>query len=241
MLKCFILDDEQHAIDVLINYCKQAESIELVGTSNNPVIALQMVETAKPDLLFIDMQMPNMSGIDFVKLIDKEIAVIFTTAYSEFAIDAFELNAIDYMLKPISFPRFIKGIQKVLNLKIQSKMPNTTELAFEDDYFFVKTEARGKMLKINMPDIDYIEGMKNYVAIYHNGQKTLALLNMKDLEQSLSENHFMRIQKSYIVSLHKIAGVEGNLIRLKNIKAELIMGDTYKVKVNAFLKSKIMG
>ncbi|HRI20829.1 MAG TPA: LytTR family DNA-binding domain-containing protein [Panacibacter sp.] len=240
MLKCFILDDEQHAIDVLTHYCKQTDYLQITGSSTNPVQALQMVNSQPVDILFIDIQMPDISGIDFVKSLHNRVNVIFTTAYSEFAATGFELEAVDYLLKPIPLPRFIKAVQKVLNTKIQQYMPENT-VPFEDDYFFVKTEARGKMLKINMSEIDYIEGMKNYVAVYHNGQKTLALLNMKDLEEKLPEKYFMRVQKSYIVAVNKITGVEGNMIRVKNVKAEILMGDAYKAKVLAYFRSKIMG
>jgi two-component system, LytTR family, response regulator len=239
MLKCYILDDEQHAIDVINHYCRQTGYIEIIGTSTNPVEAMQVLNRTPPDLLFIDIQMPEISGIDVVKSLTGKMNVIFTTAYSEFAAIGFELDVSDYLLKPISFPRFLKAVQKVLNAKVNNEMPQET-IPFEDDYFFVKTEAKGKMLKINMSDIDYIEGMKNYVAIFHSGHKTLALLNMKDLEDKLSEKHFMRVQKSFIVALSKVTGVEGNMIRLKDIKAEILMGDTYKQKVQAFLKSKSM-
>jgi two-component system, LytTR family, response regulator len=239
MLRCYILDDEQHAIDVIVHYCKQTGYIEIIGTSTNPVEAMKIINSNPPDLLFIDIQMPDISGIDVIKSLTSRVNVIFTTAYSEFAAIGFELDVSDYLLKPISFPRFLKAVQKVLNAKVSNEMPHDT-IAFEDDYFFVKTEAKGKMLKINMSEIDYIEGMKNYVAIYHDGQKTLALLNMKDLEEKLSEKYFMRVQKSFIVALNKVTGVEGNMIRLKDIKAEILMGDTYKQKVQAFLKSKSM-
>jgi two-component system, LytTR family, response regulator len=240
MLKCFILDDEQHAIDIIAHYCKQTGYIEITGTSTNPVEAMQVINSNPPDLIFIDIQMPDISGIDVVKSLTAKMNVVFTTAYSEFAAVGFELDVSDYLLKPVSFPRFLKAVQKVLNAKVSNEMPQDT-VPFEDDYFFVKTEAKGKMLKINMSDIDYIEGMKNYVAIYHNGQKTMALLNMKDLEDKLSEKYFMRVQKSFIVALSRVTGVEGNMIRLKDIKAEILMGDTYKPRVQAFFKSKSMG
>ncbi len=240
MLKCFILDDEQHAIDIIAHYCKQTGYIEIIGTSTNPVTAMPVINNQAPDLLFIDIHMPDISGIDVVKSLTSKVNVVFTTAYSEFATVGFELDVTDYLLKPISFPRFLKAVQKVLNAKVSNEIPQDT-VPFEDDYFFVKTEAKGKMLKINMCDIDYIEGMKNYVAIYHNGQKTMALLNMKDLEDKLSEKYFMRVQKSFIVALSRVTGVEGNMIRLKDIKAEILMGDTYKPRVQAFFKSKSMG
>jgi two-component system, LytTR family, response regulator len=239
MLTCYILDDEQHAIDVITHYCKQTGYVQIMGTSTNPVEAMQVINSNHPDLLFIDIQMPDISGIDVIKSLTAKVNVIFTTAYSEFAATGFELDVCDYLLKPIAFPRFLKAVQKVLNAKVSNGVTHDN-VPFEDDYFFVKTEAKGKMLKISMSDIDYIEGMKNYVAIYHNGQKTLALLNMKDLEEKLSEKYFMRVQKSFIVALNKVTGVEGNMIRMKNIKAEILMGDTYRHKVQSFLKSKSM-
>lgn len=240
MLSCLIVDDEQHAIDVLVHYVKQVQFLELTGTCTSPLDALQIVNTQKPDLLFLDIQMPDISGIDFIKATQGKCHVILTTAYSEFATQGFELEVTDYLLKPIPFPRFLKAVQRVVNLTTsQNQLINHDMI--EDDYIFVKTEFKGKMLKINLPDIDYIEGMKNYVAIHHNGQKTMALLNMKDLEDRLPKKNFLRIHKSYIVSLVKITAVEGNQVVLRNVKADILLGDAYKTAFMDIMKSKLMG
>ena len=135
--------------------------------------------------------------------------------------------------------RFLRGVPRAVNM-ITLSTPSPNEEDTEDDYVFVKTEFKGRMLKINLDEIDYIEGMKNYVAIYHNGQKTLALLNMKDLKERLPRKKFMRVHKSFIVALNKITTVEGNRIILKNIKADILLGDTFKEDFLEVMKNKLL-
>ena len=239
MISCIIVDDEQHAIDVLVHFVKQTPFLELKGTSTNPLTALQMVNSEKIDLVFLDVQMPDISGIDFIRAINGKCKVILTTAYSEFAAEGFELEVVDYLLKPIPFARFLKAVQRVADLS-ENKLGAGSVDMLEDDYIFVKTEAKGKMLRINLQDIDYIESMKNYVAFYYNGVRTLALLNMKDLDDRLPPKHLMRISRSFIIALRKITGVEGNLVRLKNINAEIVLGDTYRAAFMEKMKGKLM-
>src|SRR5580692_764742 len=184
MIKCLIVDDEQHAIDILLHYVKQTPFLHLVKATTNPVEALELINAQKIDLIFLDIQMPEISGLDFVRAISGKARVILITAYSEFATDGFDLEVVDYLLKPVSLPRFLKAVQRALNIFTLSA-PVQREDAVEDDYIFVKTEFKGRMLKVNLSEIHYIEGMKNYVAIHHNDQKTIALLNMKDLEDRL--------------------------------------------------------
>lgn len=223
MISCIIVDDEQHAIEVLKLHIGQLSNIQILGSFTNPIEALEFLGEHAVDLVFLDVHMPSLSGINFIKLNAKP-KYILTTAYSDYALAGYELNIVDYLMKPISFERFLKALQKLPD------SGNTAEkdAGYDDDFLFIKTEARGKLLKINIDDIDYVEGLKNYVGIYHNGQKTLALLNMKDLEDRLPYDRFMRVHKSFIVSLKKIQGIDGNIIRLKNINAEILLGDTYK-------------
>jgi len=235
------VDDEQHAIDVLIHYIGQTPFLQLVKATTNPIEALEMVNTQKIDLVFLDIQMPELSGLDVARTIQGKAKVILTTAYSEFAAEGFDLEVVDYLLKPIPLPRFFKAVQRVLNTVTSSVTAMPNEDNIEDDYIFVKTELKGKMLKINLRDIDYIEGMKNYVAIYHAGQKTMALLNMKDLEERLPKKYFLRVHKSYIVSVNKIVAIEGNLVVLKNVKAEILLGETYRNSFYDLMKHKLMG
>lgn len=241
MISCIIVDDEQHAIDVLIHYISQTPFLQLVKATTNPIEGLEIVNTQKIDLVFLDIQMPELSGLDVARTIQGKAKVILTTAYSEFAAEGFDLEVVDYLLKPIPLPRFFKAVQRVLNTVTSSVSATANEESIEDDYIFVKTELKGKMLKINLRDIDYIEGMKNYVAIYHAGQKTMALLNMKDLEERLPKKYFLRVHKSYIVSVNKIVAIEGNLVVLKNVKAEILLGETYRNSFYDLMKHKLMG
>jgi len=238
MISCIIVDDEQHAIDVLENYSSQLPYLKLEGSFTKPMEALSVLHTKKIDLVFLDIQMPDISGIDFIKALQGKSKVILTTAYSEFAAEGFELEVIDYLLKPVPLPRFLKACQRATTLIKGNTAVSVNSL--EDDYIFVKTETKGKLLKINLSDIDYIEGMKNYVAIFHKGQKTMALLNMKDLEERLPAEHFIRIQKSFIIALRKVTGVEGNMVRLNGIAASITLGELYKPAFMEKLRNKLM-
>jgi DNA-binding LytR/AlgR family response regulator len=240
MISCLVVDDEQHALDVLTLYINQTPFLQLVKAVTSPIEALEIVNTRKIDLVFLDIQMPEISGLDFARTIHGKSKVILTTAYSEFAAEGFDLEVVDYLLKPIPLPRFFKAVQRVLNAVTSTVSMPATDEHLEDDYIFVKTEVKGKMLKINLKDIDYIEGMKNYVAIHHGGLKTMALLNMKDLEERLPRKHFSRVHKSFIVSVNKIIAIEGNMIQLKNVKADILLGDTYKSSFHELMKHKLL-
>jgi len=237
MTNCLIVDDEQHAIDILVHYVSQTPFLHLAATTTNPIEALQIFNTQKIDLIFLDIQMPELTGIDFIKAIQGKADVILTTAYSEFALESYELNVVDYLLKPIRFPRFLQAVQKVTNAETE-EAADTTEI--EDDYIFVKTESKGKLLKITLNEIDYIEGMKNYVAIYCAGKKTLVYTSMKELEERLPHKSFIRVHKSFIIPIAKITGIEGNLLRLKNVTAEVQIGESYKNDLMEIIRNKMI-
>ena len=236
MIRCIVVDDEQHALDVLTHFIEQIPYLELVKTLSNPMEAIQLLNETTIDLIFLDVQMPGISGLDLVRAIQGKAKVILTTAYSGFAAEGYDLDVIDYLIKPIPLVRFLKAVQKALPLI----SPAATATPPMDDYIFVKTEVKGKVLKINLIDIDYIEGMKNYIAIHHGGQRTMTLLNMKDLEERLPKQHFIRVHKSFIVAIGKIACIEGNAIMLKNIKADILLGDTYKAAFQEIMKHKLI-
>lgn len=240
MINCIIVDDEQHAIDILVHYVKQTPHLNLVATSTNPLEALQIVSTQKVDLIFLDIQMPELSGMDLIKAINGKSKVILTTAYSEFALESYELDVVDYLLKPIRLPRFLQAVQKAVKELEEHLEESHTVTEDEDDYIFVKTESKGKLLKINLDEIDYIEGMKNYVAIYCGGKKTLVYTSMKDLEERLSKKQFIRVHKSFIIPMAKITGIEGNLLRLKNVAAEILIGDSYKADLMEIIRNKMI-
>lgn len=240
MIKCIIVDDEAHAIEVLDHYVKQTPHLHLVASFTNPIEALQLLSQQKIDLVFLDIQMPEISGIDFIKAIQGKSKVILTTAYSEFALEGYDLYVVDYLLKPIRLPRFLAAVQKAVEqIHALNEISSQPEIV-EDDYIFVKTESKGKLLKINLADIDFIESMKNYVAIHRGGQKTLVYTTMKDLEERLPKKKFIRVHKSFIIPISRITGIEGNLVRLKNVSAEILIGENYKAELMEIIKGKMI-
>jgi two-component system, LytTR family, response regulator len=239
MIRCITVDDEQHALDILVHYINQTPLLHLVAATTNPMEALQIIATQKVDLVFLDIQMPELSGIDFARAIHGKCKVILTTAYSEFALEGYDLDVVDYLLKPIRLPRFLAAVQKAAKA-LQEPTVETGKPAPEDDYIFVKTESKGKLLKINLADIDYIEGMKNYVAIFCGGKKTLVYTSMKEMEERLPGRQFIRVHKSFIISIDRITGIEGNRVLLKGISAEILIGENYKAHLMEMVKGKII-
>ena len=241
MITCFIVDDEQGAIDILRTFISKTPFLTLVGSSSNPLEALGMLQTQAVDLVFLDIHMPQLSGLDFMRLLTGKTRVILTTAYSEFAVESFELNALDYLLKPIAFERFLKAAQKALHTAIEPS-PRWQPEEKPTDYIFVKTESKGKMTKIDFAEIVFVEGLKNYVSINtSNDERIVTLLNIKDLEERLPAKHFMRVHKSYIVSLDKIRALDGTQILLKGVKPSVPLGDTYRTAFFEALQEKVMG
>ncbi|UOQ54741.1 LytR/AlgR family response regulator transcription factor [Hymenobacter cellulosivorans] len=240
MISCLIVDDEQGAIDILKTFIDKTPFLTLAGSTTNPIEALSIVQDQAIDLIFLDIHMPQISGLDFMRLLKGKSKVILTTAYSEFAVEGFELEALDYLLKPIAFERFLKAAQKALNTSMDSTARWQTAEK-EDDYIFVKTESKGKMTKVNFDEIVFVEGMKNYISINTADDRIVTLLNIKDLEDRLPPKNFMRVHKSYIVSLNKIKALDGNQILFKDMKAYVPLGETYRNAFFEALQEKVMG
>jgi DNA-binding LytR/AlgR family response regulator len=243
MINCLIVDDEQHAIDILKHYIAQTPFLHLQASATNPIEALQLLNEQPVDLVFLDIQMPELSGIDFIKAINGRVKVILTTAYSEFALESYELDVVDYLLKPIRFPRFLQAVQKVADATKESGAISPSFGGGQgeaDDYIFVKTESKGKLLKINLADIDFIEGMKNYVAIHCGEKKTMVYTSMKELEERLPQKSFLRVHKSFIIPIAKITGIEGNLLRLKDVRSEILIGENYKSDLMEIIRNKMI-
>jgi two-component system, LytTR family, response regulator len=169
--KCLVLDDEQHSIDILVDHIANTPNLSLIKALKNPIEAIPLIQTEQIDIAFIDVQMPNLTGLQFLKLLKTNTKVILCTAYSKYAIDGFELNVVDYLLKPISFERFLRSIQKIDNNN-QSLIPNTETI---EEYIFVKADGKGKFIKISLNDILFIEGLGNYQKI-----QTIDSLPVKD-------------------------------------------------------------
>ncbi|WP_460586091.1 LytR/AlgR family response regulator transcription factor [Hymenobacter arcticus] len=235
-----IVDDEQSAIDILSTFVARIPFLSLAGSTTNPLEALAMLQNQPINLLFLDIHMPQLSGLDFLKLLKGQTQVVLTTAYSEFAIESYELGVLDYLLKPITFERFLKTAQKALNAAlVPSPLWQPEEKA--EDYIFFKTESKGKMIKLRVSDIVYVEGLKNYVSVNTLEESVITLLNIKDLEERLPSRQFMRVHKSYIVSLDKISAIDGNQIFFKGLKAYVPLGETYRPSFFEVLHHKMMG
>ena len=226
MIKCMIIDDEQPAINVLKNYIRRLPHLKLMATETNPLSGIEIIKAEKPDLVFLDIQMDEMNGIEVMKIISDYTKVIFCTAYSEFAVTSYELDAVDYLMKPIDYNRFVKAVQRVTDTIAQQPLVFTE--AIQNDYIFVKAGQRGKMLKIDLDDIDYVQALNNYIAFYSGTQKTMAYITMKELEERLPSCNFMRIHKSYIVAVRQISSIENNELILKKIPFRLPIGANYK-------------
>ena len=248
MISCLIIDDEQHAIDILTEYIRMTPFLDLLHSTTESVEALAYLQKHPVDLIFLDIQMPDLTGIQLFKVLStlgKAPKVILTTAYSEYALEGYELNVIDYLLKPFPYERFLAASQKALNVFTSSAHVGGTPLGREArDYVLVKTETKGKMLRIELNDIYYIEGLKNYVSIYMGKERVIALLNIKDLEKELPSGKFTRIHKSYIVSVDKISAIDGNQIRLKKAQRDMPpipIGVTFRTRFFEMMDSKILG
>ncbi|CAN5520978.1 LytTR family DNA-binding domain-containing protein [soil metagenome] len=238
MIKCVIIDDEQPAINVLKNYINRLPDCKLIATETNPLAGIEIIKNEKPDLVFLDIQMDEMNGIEVMKAINKITKVIFCTAYSEFAVTSYELDAVDYLMKPIDFNRFVKAVQRVGDNP--SPPPSILTESLPNDYIFVKTGQRGKMLKIDLDDIDYVEAMNNYIAFHQGGRKTMAHLTMKEIEERLPPGSFMRIHKSYIVALKQISGMENNELSLKKVSGRIPIGANYRDIFMKRMEQKLM-
>lgn len=238
MIKCLIIDDEQPAINVLENYIKRVPYLQLLGTATNPIAGINLINNTKAELVFLDIQMDEMSGIDVMKVLATNVKVIFCTAFSEFAVTSYELNAVDYLMKPIPFDRFVTAIKKI-NSGENANFINESERT-SNDYIFVKTEQKGKMVKIDLDDIDFIEAMNNYIAFYRGKSKTLVYSTMKEIEEHLPSSKFLRIHKSYIIAINKIASVDNNCINLKNRSEQIPISITYKTAFMQVLANKVL-
>jgi two-component system, LytTR family, response regulator len=225
-MKCVILDDEPLAVDLLTSYINDTENLHLAFASTNAFEAIQYIQKNDVDIIFLDMQMPELTGIQVLKIIGTGYKIIFTTAYTDYALDGYEYNITDYLLKPISFERFTKAIEKINQTNISAPQKNTIA---EDDFIFIKSD--GKMIKINLQQILFIEGLKDYLSIQTTIEKLITLQNLKTFEQHLNPQQFIRVHKSYIVSLNKIDTIERSRIFIG--EHVIPVGDTYR---DAFLK-----
>jgi two-component system LytT family response regulator len=211
MINCVIIDDEPLAREGLANYVREVDFLNLAGVGENPLELLPLIDRQAADLVFLDIQMPKMNGIEFLKILQNPPMVIITTAYPSYALDGFQLNVLDYLLKPITFQRFFKAAAKARDYH---KLLTGNPAGPAEDYFFVKCGS--KYEKILFEDILYIEGMQNYVTIYTVKGKYITMLSLKSLEEKLAGAGFIRVHKSFMAAISKIDGIEAGELFIGN-------------------------
>lgn len=233
--RCVIIDDEELAADLLENYISKIETLELAGKCRNAIEAYNLLQKTKIDLLFLDIQMPMLSGIEFLKNISNPPKVIFTTAFSNYALEGFELNVVDYLLKPISFERFLKAINKIQpNLSVINSQTNEIQLTYSEAFIYVKEDKI--MVKIMLKDILYVESLKNYVKISTSQKDIITYTTITSMEEKLPSNKFIRIHRSYVVAIDKIDAFTTSDVKIG--KTEIPIGRNYKNEVIKRLSDK---
>jgi DNA-binding LytR/AlgR family response regulator len=226
-INCIAVDDEPFALEILADDIQKVPFLNLIGTFSNPLDAWELIKQGKVDLMFLDIQMPTLTGTQFLRSLPTPPMVIFTTAYQQYALEGYDLNIVDYLLKPIPFERFLKAANKAQE-RFQGRMKEPAEIAIEENnFFFVYVEY--KQVKIYYHDVLYIEGLKDYVKIFTKNQKNslLTRLNMKAIEAKLPTQYFYRVHNSFIVSLDKITAFKKTKIYIDN--QEIPIGKKYTV------------
>lgn len=228
-MKCVIIDDEPLAVDLLVEFVGRVDSLELVTTFTNAIDAISIINQSEIDLIFLDIEMPHFSGIDFINAIEKKPLIIFTTAYSNYAVEGFNLGAVDYLVKPIPFNRFLKAVLRAQQLLVPKNLPTPNQITstpeIEHDFMFVRAEYEN--VKINFSDILFIEGLKDYVKIYTTDNKyTLTLISLIKLENLLSSKGFARIHRSYIINIKHIKSIQKNKVLIA--EKRIPISESYK-------------
>jgi len=234
-LNCIIIDDEPVARKLLEEYILDTDFLQLAGKAENPIKATALLNTIKADLIFLDINMPKMNGIEFLRTSIDLPLTIMTTAYTEYAIEGFELNVLDYLVKPFSYERFLKACVKAKEYyQLKNKQPEDQS---SPDYFFVKCD--GRIEKILYDELVYVEAMRNYVVLHTENRKLVVYLTMKGIAEQLPENIFLKIHKSTIVNIHKIKSIEGNEINVGKAKV-IISQSMHEAVMKEILKGKMI-
>jgi two-component system, LytTR family, response regulator len=229
-VKCLIVDDEPLARDVISRYIEKVPTLQLIAEFGNAIDAMLFLQNENIDLIFLDIQMPHLSGTDFVKSLRHPPKVIFTTAYKEYALEGFELDAVDYLLKPVRFDRFLRSINKAFPQQEKINLPTAnSEKKSGSGFIYLKSDR--KMIKVNLSDILYIESARDYIKVFTDNNYIITRQTISSLEAMLSENEFIRIHRSFIVPIAKITSFTQETLQIG--KTELPIGKYY---LNSFLK-----
>ncbi len=223
-MKCIIVDDEPLAREGMRLNVKEIESLELIGEFEDAIKANEFVNNNKVDLIFLDIQMPYISGIDFIKMLKNPPLIILTTAFPQFALESYELDIVDYLVKPIRFERFVKAVNKATELFCLMQIKTSEIESIETNYVYVKSER--KFVKLFFDDILYIKGLKDYVIIHRKESKVITAMNIKTINNKLPDSIFFRVNKSYIINIHQIKEIDTDFIIIDN--KEIPIGKTYK-------------
>lgn len=231
-MTCIIIDDEPLAADLLASYAQKTNFLELIGTYNSALEAMKVIRSTSPDLIFLDIQMPELSGLEFATILPPTTMIVFTTAFDRYAVDSYKVNAVDYLLKPIAYEDFLRAAGKALRLHDATQQHNTAQQS-GDRFIYVKSEY--KLVRIFLDDILYVEGLKDYVRIHLDNEqkKVLCLMNMKTLEEHLPQPEFMRVHRSYIVHIPKADVIDR--LRILFGETAIPISDTYKDAVQQYI------
>jgi DNA-binding LytR/AlgR family response regulator len=237
MIRCIAIDDEPLALMQIAGYIKKTPFLELVGQCESAMKAIEVLENIPVDLMFVDINMPDLSGMDFVKTIENPPRIVFVTASSEYSLEGFRVDAIDYLLKPISYVDFLKSANKVKSW-FDLHHPKSDEVRGNKEFLFIKSDY--KLLRINFDDIKYIEGMSEYIKIHLiNSKPVMTLLSMKTIEEQLPPDRFMRVHRSYIVNLTKISVIERNRIIFDG-NVYIPVSDQYKSNFQSYIDKNFL-
>ena len=229
ILKCAIIDDEPLAAELMSSYVRKTPFLKLTGAYNSASSAIRDIRQSPADLLFLDIQMPELSGVEFAKILPSETRVIFTTAFSQYAVEGYKVDAMDYLLKPVSYDDFLKSAKKALDW---FTLKGKRQAYRQDRFLFVKSDY--KLIKVSLDDILFVEGLKDYVRFYlKDGTKIMSLMNMKNLEDNLPKPEFMRTHRSYIAHMSKVEMVDR--FRLVFGESYIPISDTYKDDIQAYI------
>lgn len=237
MINCIAIDDEPLALRQITSYINKTPFLELKESFESPIEALSYIQNNKVELMFVDINMPDLNGLDFVKSLDNPPKIIFTTAYSEYAVEGFRVDAVDYLLKPIDYVTFLKASNKAKSWFNVQENKQPEQIKSNDDFLFIKSEY--KIIRIKLEDIKYIEGMREYIRIHlANDKPIMTLLSMKAMEAQLANKNFMRVHRSYIVNLNKISTIERN--RIVFDKVYIPVSDQYKEVFHQFIDKNFL-
>jgi len=234
--RCVVIDDEQPSINMLTELIKAVPGLELLAATTDPVEGVGIIRGMMPDVVFLDIDMPVLSGLEIARLIHKDTRIVFCTAYPQFALDGYEVDALDYLLKPIPFNRFMRTAERIFK-QLHAHRPGDAD----DDYIFVRTDHNSKFERVDLDELEYIEARGNYVALCSAGnRKIMTHTSMESMEKKLLSDNFMRVHRSFIVALSKIRLIEHGRIILKGSEKEISVGENYREEFRERIRLKFI-